>query len=232
MIFHKVNNMAMFLESSVEQKVEIKPVSIIAIMEELTDITIELSESIECLFQEEYSILTEEADEKAKEEKKTGFKEKVASTVRSIVDKIRVAVVKIKQFLLYYITKALGSKKFARAPKELTIFLGKHSVAFGMKDFKDPSKFDDIKKAIETEKASFEKAKSDSEMFTTKADDFKKNLNALKVFFDSVESGIKADPDLPPEGAKLLQAYVSFSLAIVHAVASKTKGLEKDSEEK
>ena len=224
--------MAMFLESTVTgQQPELNYVSTLSIMEELTDITIELSENFESFFQEEYSILTEESDD-AKEEKKESFKSKVSKTISAILDKIRVAVVKIKQFLLYYISKAIGSKKFVRAPQELVRFLASHSISYVFKNFADASKLDEIKKDLEADKAAFEKAKADTTMFTMPAEKFKGFLNPAKKSFEEIESGIKSNTQLSPEGAKVLQACVTFSLAVVHAITAKTKGLDKESSDK
>jgi hypothetical protein len=220
--------MAMFLESAVEQPQEIKPVSILAIMEELSDITIDLSESLENFFQEEYNILTEESDEAEKEKKKESFKDKVGKTITNLIDRIRVAVVKIKQFLLYYISRAIGSKKFVRAPKELVTFMAGHSISYVFKNFADSSKFDEIRADLEKDKEAFNKAKADDVMFTMSADKFKGFLNPAKKSFEDIEKGIKSNANLNPEGAKLLQACVTFSLAVVHAITSKTKGLDKE----
>lgn len=230
--FFKVNNMAMFLESTVtEQQPELTYVSTLSIMEELNDITIELSESLESFFQEEYLLLTEEADDK-KEEKKQSFRDKVGSAVRNIADKIRVAIVKIKQFLLYYISKAIGSKKFVRAPQELVRFLASHSTFYLFKVFVSDDRLDEIRKELDDSKAAFEKAKSDTAMFTMPSDKFKTYLNNAKKAFEDIEAGIKSDKSLSPEATKLMQACVTFSLAVIHTITSKTKGLDKESSDK
>lgn len=221
----------MFLESTVtEQQPELTYVSTLSIMEELNDITIELSESLESFFQEEYLLLTEEADDK-KEEKKQSFRDKVGRAVRNIADKIRVAIVKIKQFLLYYISKAIGSKKFVRAPQELVRFLSSHSSFFVFKVFTD-DKLDEIRKELDDNKVAFEKAKSDTTMFTMPSDKFKTYLSSAKKSFEDIEAGIKSDKNLSPEAIKLMQACVTFSLAVVHAITAKTKGLDKEPSDK
>lgn len=223
--------MAMFLESAVtEQQPELTYVSTLSIMEELNDITIELSESLESFFQEEYLLLTEEADDK-KEEKKQSFLDKVGNAVRNIADKIRVAIVKIKQFLLYYISKVIGSKKFVRAPQELVRFLASHSSFYVFKVFTD-DRLDGIRKELDDNKVAFEKAKSDTTMFTMPSDKFKICLNSAKKSFEDIEAGIKSDKSLSPEVVKLMQACVTFSLAVIHAITSKTKGLDKESLDK
>lgn len=223
--------MAMFLESAVtEQQPELTYVSTLSIMEELNDIAIELSENFESFFQEEYSILKEESDE-VKAEKKESFKDKVGKTITTILDKIRVAVVKIKQFLLYYISRALGSKRFVRAPQELVRFMASHSISYVFKDFAD-SKLDEIKKNLEADKAAFEKAKVDTTMFTMPAEKFKGFLYPAKKSFEEIESGIKSNTQLSPEGAKVLRACVTFSLAVIHAITEKTKGLDKEPSDK
>lgn len=224
--------MAMFLESTVtEQQPKLTYVSTLSIMEELNDIAIELSENFESFFQEEYSILKEESDE-VKAEKKESFKDKVGKTITTILDKIRVAVVKIKQFLLYYISRALGSKRFVRAPQELVRFIASHSISYVFENFADDSKLDEIKKNLEADKAAFEKAKADTAMFTMPAEKFKGFLYSAKKSFEEFESGIKSKTKLSPEGAKVLRACVTFSLAVIHAITEKTKGLDKEPSDK
>jgi hypothetical protein len=223
--------MAMFLESTTQQS-KVDYVSTLSIMEELNDITIDLSEQFESFFHEEYSILTEEIDENKKDEKAKSFRDKVGSTVRNIADKIRVAVVKIKQFLLYYLSKAIGSKKFVRAPQELIRFMVSHSISFMYKDFSSPEKLETIKEKLEKDKAEFEKAKSSQTMFTMSSEKFKNFINTSRKSFEDIESGIKNEVNLSPEAIKLLQACITFALAVIHAITSKTKGLDKESETK
>jgi hypothetical protein len=93
--------MAMFLESNNISYKEVENTdSVLAILEDFMDLTLEIAAFTEGTIQEEYNILTEDAEEPVKEGKKSGLLEKIKRFFIEFYRKIIIIIGRVKQKLI------------------------------------------------------------------------------------------------------------------------------------
>jgi ethanolamine utilization protein EutA (predicted chaperonin) len=181
--------MAMFLESNNTSHKEVKNSdSVLAILEDLMDLTLEMAAFNESAIQEEYTILTEESEPADKEEKKSGLVEKVKRFLIEFYRKIVALIGRVKQKLISIFRKKEGNIKIYKSYKNYldTVFNGIADVLADsanldtLEDWIDRIKSaskeltnDDI---IEVDASSFNKMISDMENFSKTASDALKQL--------------------------------------------------------
>lgn len=107
--------MAMFLESTYE----VKPLSSLELLEEFLESVIEYGDYVEQIIQEEYTILTEEGENPAKEEKKKGLLAKFKGLLLKTYDKFLNLVKNVKKKILS-IVKTKANAKSSDSSKNAT----------------------------------------------------------------------------------------------------------------
>jgi hypothetical protein len=195
--------MALFLESNeIPQK---NSDSVLAILEDLVDLTLDIASFNENVIQEEYNILTEEAEEKDKEEKNSGLLEKVKKFFIEFYRKIVALIGRVKQKLI----SIFSSKK---NDENIQIYKSYHdyltTVFQGIADVISPNaKTDDVLNWMDRVRFASKQLTMDTDIIEVKASDFNKMISDMENLSKTVKVDLEKMEAVSSESSTLYNLH-------------------------